>query len=132
MTLGSARIGAFVATTDAARAIRFYRDTLGLRLVLDDRFALIFDANGTSLRIQKVASFTPQPFTALGWEVDDITAAIEGLVARGVTMGRFDGMAQDERGVWTTENGDRIAWFRDPDGNMLSLAQYAGGHRPPT
>ena len=123
--LGHARIGAFVATTDAARAIRFYRDVVGLRLVLDDRFAVIFDANGTTLRIQKVEAFTPQPFTTLGWEVDDIAATIDGLVARGVTMARFDGLPQDERGVWTTENGDRIAWFRDPDGNTLSLAQYA-------
>ena len=88
----------------------------------DDSFAVVFDAGGTELRLQRVRELTPHPFTALGWIVDDIGAQVRALVARGVTFERYDFMTQDELGIWSTP-GAKVAWFKDPDGNLLSLAQ---------
>jgi catechol 2,3-dioxygenase-like lactoylglutathione lyase family enzyme len=124
-TLDSATVTAFVATTDAKRAAKFYRDVLGLRLVSDEPVALVFDANGTMLRIQKIEKLTPQPFTALGWWVADIRATISSLVARGVTFERYPWAEQDSLGIWLAPSGARVAWFKDPDGNILSLTQDA-------
>jgi catechol 2,3-dioxygenase-like lactoylglutathione lyase family enzyme len=118
---------AFGATSDVPRAIRFFGETLGLRLVVDDPFALVFDANGTELRLQKVSAVTPPPYTVLGWRVRDLAAVIDALTAQGVTMERFPGMPQDERGVWRAPSGSSLAWFRDPDGNLLSLADTPAG-----
>jgi len=117
------KVMAFVATRDVVRARAFYQGTLGLRVVSDDDFALALDAGGTMLRVQKVAELSPHPFTALGWEVADIGATIDALGARGVEFARFPGLDQDPRGVWVSPSGARIAWFRDPDGNTLSLTQ---------
>ena len=114
---------AFVATLDASRAGRFYEDVLGLDLVEDTAFALIFDANGTSLRIQKVAELKPTSHTVLGWRVPDIRTAIETLAARGVKFERFEGMLHDELGVWTSPSGSQVAWLKDPDGNLASLTK---------
>lgn len=121
--LGKNSVVAFVATTQASVARSFYEGALGLRVLSDDPFALVCDANGTTLRIQKVDSLRPQSFTVLGWEVKDIASSIDGLVARGVRFERFDGMDQDERGVWAAPSGARVAWFKDPDGNTLSLTE---------
>jgi catechol 2,3-dioxygenase-like lactoylglutathione lyase family enzyme len=121
--LGSRDIVAFVATTDADKARAFYGEVLGLRLIADDGFALVFDANGTMLRVVKVRDFAPLPFTVLGWHVDDIAAAARGLASAGVTFERFPGMEQDALGVWTSPGGSKVAWFKDPDGNTLSLSQ---------
>jgi predicted enzyme related to lactoylglutathione lyase len=115
---------AFVATRDGARARRFYEKTLGLTVISDDDFALVLDANGTMLRVQKVASFTPHRFTTLGWDVSDITAVVDELTARGLKFEMYPGMEQDERGVWRAPGGGRVAWFKDPDGNTLSLTQF--------
>ncbi len=115
---------AFVATRDSERAKAFYRDTLGLRLVSDDSFAVVFDANGTMLRVTKVKEFEPMKFTVLGWEVPDIVAAVKELVKAGVRFERYGSfMKQDKLGIWDAPGGGRIAWFKDPDGNTLSLAQ---------
>lgn len=122
--LTRSKLMAFVATRDGARARAFYEGTLGLRVISDDDFALALDAGGTMLRVQKIGEFAPQPFTALGWEVADIAATIDALRARGIVFERFPGLAQDERGVWVAPgSGARIAWFKDPDGNTLSLTQ---------
>jgi catechol 2,3-dioxygenase-like lactoylglutathione lyase family enzyme len=121
--LGNSRLVAFVATKDGARARHFYGETLGLKILSDDPYALVVDAQGTSLRIQKVGTLRPQSFTVLGWQVSDITAIIDRLAKHGVKFQRFDGMEQDERGVWTSPSGARVAWFRDPDGNTLSLTE---------
>jgi catechol 2,3-dioxygenase-like lactoylglutathione lyase family enzyme len=115
---------AFAATRDAVRARRFYEDVLGLRLISDEPWALVFDANGTMLRLQKVDSFTPQPFTTLGWRVLDIRAVSEALQQRGLRFERYPGFDQDELGIWTAPGGGRVAWFKDPDGNTLSLTQF--------
>lgn len=121
--LGSSDVIAFVATTQPERALEFYRDMLGLTFVADDGFALTFDANGTPLRIAKVARMTPAPATVLGWRVKDIAAAVAGLAGRGVRFERYDGLDQNASGVWRSPGGGKVAWFRDPDGNVLSLTE---------
>ena len=111
---------AFVATADAEAAVVFYRDVLGLTFVADDPFAVVFDLNGTALRIAKVESVTPAPQAVLGWEVDDIEATVRGLGEKGVKFERYAQLEQDDLGIWTSP-GARVAWFKDPDGNTLSL-----------
>ena len=118
------KIICFVATRDAASARKFYEGTLGLRCVHEDPFAIVFDVGGTMLRVQKVQDLTPATYTALGWEVADIAAAIRELTKKGVRFERFPGMPQDELGAWTSPAGAKIAWFKDPDGNTLSLTQF--------
>jgi len=122
--LGKQTLVAFVATTNAPRALAFYERTLGLSLVSSDPYALVFAANGLTIRVQKVESFQPQPFTALGWVVDDIDAVVAELMQREVACERFPGMDQDAQGVWASPSGARIAWFKDPDGNVLSLTEF--------
>ena len=118
------KVMAFIATRDGARARAFYEGTLGLPVTSDDDFALALDAGGTMVRLQKVGDFAPHPFTALGWEVADLAATIDALRARGIVFARFPGLDQDDRGVWVSpSSGARIAWFKDPDGNTLSLTQ---------
>ena len=120
----TARIMAFVGTRDAARARQFYRDTLGLTLVEENSFALVFDSDGIMLRVTNVHELNPAPYTVLGWEVPDIAASVRELTAAGIVFSRFPGMTQDDDGVWTSPGGARIAWFQDPDGNVLSLTQF--------
>jgi len=123
--LGRETIMTFVATLDGARARAFYEGVLGLEVTSDDDFALALavDGAGTMLRIQKVASFRPHPFTALGWQVKDIEGTVNELGRRGVAFQRFEGLEQDDAGIWTAPSGTRVAWFKDPDGNVLSLSQ---------
>jgi|SRR5947208_4780262 len=122
--LGSAPIIACVATAQPEVARSFYRETLGLPLIGEDQFALTFDANGTMLRLQIVETFTPQPFTVLGWAVRDIAQTVRELAARGVAFHRYGFMQQDDLGIWSAPSGARVAWFPDPDGNTLSLTQF--------
>jgi hypothetical protein len=96
---------------------------LGLALVADEPFALVFDLAGTMLRIAKVEQLVPQPHTVLGWIVEDISTAVAGLRAQGVEPARYPGMEQDELGIWRSPGGALLTWFRDPDGNTLSLTQ---------
>jgi len=114
---------AFVATANAGRAKSFYADTLGLSLVNEGPFALEFDANGTALRIAIVESVSPAQHTVLGWRVGDIDSVIDSLASNSVTFERIDGMEQDARGVWESPGGAKVAWFKDPDGNTLSLTE---------
>jgi catechol 2,3-dioxygenase-like lactoylglutathione lyase family enzyme len=122
--LDSCDVIAFVATADPAHAREFYENFLGLRFVADEPFALVFDAHGIMLRIAKVREVTVVPFTVLGWKVPNIEAAVTELNARGVRFQRYGGMPQDEFGVWVSPSGAKIAWFKDPDGNTLSLTQF--------
>ena len=115
----------FIATADAECAKTFYRDRLGLPLLHDGGYALVFDANGTQLRIQRVDKVAPHPYTALGWEVEDIVATVRALAAAGVATARFPSLPLDDDGIWSTPDGARVAWLRDPDGNTLSLSQPA-------
>ena len=124
--LAPSDIIAFVATSDAARARAFYEGTLGLTFVEDEPYALVFDAHGIMLRIQKVEHVTVRSGTALGWRVTNIAAAVRALAANGVTFERYEGMGQDELGVWHSGTA-KVAWFKDPDGQTLSLTQFDSG-----
>ena len=119
--LGNCDIATFIASSDPEKAREFYGDKLGLNFVSEDQFALVFDANGTTLRVQKVKEISPHPYTSLGWHVPEIESAIRDLEKRGVQFERFEGFGQDELGIVTFPNGNKVAWFKDPDGNMLSL-----------
>ena len=122
--LGKFDLMAFTPTIDATRAVEFYRDTLGLPLISQDPFAAVFDAHGINLRVTPVPKpFTPQPFTALGWKVPDITLSVKELAAAGVNFERYI-PDQDELGIWAAPGGAKVAWFKDPDGNILSLTQF--------
>jgi len=115
---------AFVATRDPVQAKAFYRDTLSLRLVSEELpFALVFDLYGVMLRVTVVKDLKPAGYTILGWQVPDIVTAAKALQKAGVRFERYPGMEQDESGVWTSPSGAKVAWFKDPDGNTLSLSQ---------
>ncbi len=122
--LAHSQVIAFASTTDLARARSFYEATLGLPLVEENAYACVFDADGTMLRITAVAEVAHPGYTVLGWRVTDVGETVARLEAVGVTFMRYDGMDQDAHGVWTTPNGDRVAWFTDPDENVLSLTQF--------
>jgi predicted enzyme related to lactoylglutathione lyase len=122
--LNNAKIISFTATKNAAAAKEFYENVVGLKLLYDDLFAIVFDANGTMLRIQKVNEYNPAQFTVLGWDVQDINKIVDGLTGKGVAFSRYEGMDQDDRNIWTAPGGAKIAWFKDPDGNTLSLTQF--------
>lgn len=122
--LGSTKIVAFVPTRDAKKAKSFYEGLLGLRFVSEDRFAVVLDANGISVRVSNVPEFKPHPFTILGWEVSEIEKVVSGLEARGVHFEKYGFEGQDQQGVWTAPTGDKVAWFKDPDGNILSVSQH--------
>jgi len=121
--LEKATITAFVATADPARSKTFYRDTLGLRLTSDDEFAVVFDCAGIDLRVQKVERVQPHPFTALGWHVPDVRKIVRDLATRGVAFERYPFLKQDDIGVWQAPSGAKVAWFKDPDGNLLSVTE---------
>jgi catechol 2,3-dioxygenase-like lactoylglutathione lyase family enzyme len=123
--LSDQSIISFVATSDPDRAKKFYRDTLGLRLVSEEMpFALVFDAHGTMLRVTIVKKVISAGYTVLGWQVPNIVAAAKALSEAGVRLERYHGMQQDELGIWSSPSGARIAWFKDADGNTLSISQH--------
>jgi catechol 2,3-dioxygenase-like lactoylglutathione lyase family enzyme len=124
MSLGQCEVMAFVATVQPEKARAFYCDVLGLPLEEDSPFAIVVRAANASVRIQKVRRHTPFPYTALGWKVDDIAASVRQLLAKGVQLQRIEGVPQDELGVWTSPSGAKVCWFKDPDGNVLSLTQF--------
>ena len=119
-----AKAATFIITRDRERARKFYGEILGFKQVSEDDFAVVFDLNGTKLRIATVKDHQPQRHTVLGWEVPDIVAAVKTLKAKGVAFNIYEGFGQDELGIWTAPGTtSRVAWFLDPDGNNLSLAQ---------
>jgi catechol 2,3-dioxygenase-like lactoylglutathione lyase family enzyme len=123
--LGGQRIIAFVATRDPARAKEFYRDTLGLELAAEQLpFALVFDAHGIMLRVTVVKELISAPYTVLGWRVGNIAEAARKLRAAGVHFERYPGIPQDEQAIWTSPDGAKVAWFKDPDGNTLSITEF--------
>jgi catechol 2,3-dioxygenase-like lactoylglutathione lyase family enzyme len=124
--LGTSKLVAFVATTDSNKARAFYEGVLGLWLVEDQQpFALVFDANGTMLRVTAVQKHNPAPFTVLGWGVESIKDTVERLTAAGVEFQRYPGINDDDpNGIWIAPGGAQVAWFKDPDGNVLSVTQF--------
>jgi catechol 2,3-dioxygenase-like lactoylglutathione lyase family enzyme len=121
--LGDADVVAFVASSDLEEAGRFYGEVLGFRLLEASEFAKAYDANGTPLRVTLVERVALAPYTVLGWRVANIAATIRALREAGVVFKRYDGMTQDENDVWIAPGGSHVAWFADPDGNILSLQQ---------
>jgi catechol 2,3-dioxygenase-like lactoylglutathione lyase family enzyme len=124
--LGDAPLVAFVSTADPDACRTFYAERLGLEFVADEPYALVFEAPNAMLRIAKVEEVSPTLGTVLGWEVEDVASAVASLSADGVEFLFYDDLPQDERGVATFPDGARIAWFPDPDGNVLSLSEFSG------
>ena len=123
--LNDKKIVAFLPTTDFDKARAFYEGTLGLRFVHNDGFAMVLDANGTMIRVSKVGpDFKPAMFTILGWEVSEIESVVAAMTAKGVAFERFSFFEQDDLGIWTAPSGDKVAWFKDPDGNTLSVSEH--------
>ena len=122
--LSNAKLTAFIPTRDADLARAFYETTLGLEFLQDNGFALVMDSNGTAIRITRVPEFTPFPFTLLGWETPDIENRVAELEEKGVQFLHFSQVNQDPAGIWTAPSGARVAWFKDPDGNILSVSQH--------
>jgi catechol 2,3-dioxygenase-like lactoylglutathione lyase family enzyme len=121
--LSDKKLKAFIPTIHPEKAKIFYKDVLGLTLLSEDNYALEFNANGTLLRITTVDRLNPHPFTVLGWNVDNIAFVIESLVSNGVVFERYDFFEQDKLGIWTSPSGAKVAWFKDTDGNLLSLTE---------
>ena len=122
--LGSMKIVAFVPIKDSEKARSFYEGVVGLRFVKDDGFALVFDANGIMVRAAQMKDFTPAQFTVLGWQVYEIENVVRDLQKKGVHFEIFGFFQQDELGIWTAPTGDKVAWFKDPDGNILSVSEH--------
>lgn len=122
--LNAAKIIAFVPIRDGKKSRSFYEGVLGLRFISDDPFALVMESNGVMVRLAKVPKFTPAGFTVMGWEVSAIEKTVSALQKKGVSFEKFSGMPQDELGIWSSPSGAKVAWFKDPDGNILSLSQH--------
>ena len=125
--LTGAKLIAFGATTDGARAAAFYASVLGLSVRYEDDFAVSLESGGIELRLQKVERFAPQPFTVLGWQVPSVADVVAQLGRQGISLEHYPWLDQDPSGVWLAPSGARVAWFKDPDGNLLSVAQYPAG-----
>lgn len=124
--LASSKIIGFVPTKDSAKARDFYEGRLGFQFVSDDQFALVMKAGETMIRIAKARDFTPAIYTVMGWEVKDIEKIVAWLAGRGVVFEKYPFVQDQKHGIWTTPNGDKVAWFKDPDGNVLSVSQHQG------
>jgi catechol 2,3-dioxygenase-like lactoylglutathione lyase family enzyme len=122
--LTSGKMIGFVPTTDSKRARDFYEGKLGFQFVSDDQFALVMRAGDNMVRIAKAGKFSPAPYTVLGWEVTKIEDEVRTLVGRGVVFEKYPFVEDQETGIWVTPNGDKVAWFKDPDGNVLSLSEH--------
>jgi catechol 2,3-dioxygenase-like lactoylglutathione lyase family enzyme len=122
--LAAGKLIGFVPTTDSSRSREFYEGRLGFKFVSDDQFALVMQAGESIIRIVKGAKFTPAQYTVMGWEVTNIEATVKWLTERGVIFEKYPFVQDQKHGIWTTPNGDKVAWFKDPDGNVLSLSQH--------
>jgi len=117
------KLKAFIPTTKPKQAKQFYQDTLGLKLNFETDYSMQFEGKQSLLMITTVESFEPQPFTVLGWNVSDIETEIRSLSKLGVELETYDSLEQDNLGIWTAPSKAKIAWFKDPDGNLLSLTE---------
>ena len=122
--LGKYDLMAFVATSAPARARDFYENILGLAVLRSDDFGVMYDVNGRRLRLSFVKEVQPAPNSVLCWVVPEIRGVIAALTVKEVVFERYEGMKQDVHAVWTSPDGTQVAWFKDPDGNVLSLAQF--------
>lgn len=121
--LGSATITALVGTMKPEMSKAFYEDTLGLKFIADDTYAMIFEGKNAHVRVSRVPAVMPAQYAVLAFTVDDIDKAVDGLTAKGVVFARFGFFVQDAKGIWTAPDGTKVAWFHDPDLNLLSVVQ---------
>jgi catechol 2,3-dioxygenase-like lactoylglutathione lyase family enzyme len=122
--LTTGKMVGFLTTTDYEKARAFYETTLGFEFVSLDQFALALRAGPNMIRISKSETFKPAQGTVLGWEADDIRAVVEWLLSRGVVTEKYAFVPDQELGIWTAPSGDQVAWFKDPDGNVLSISHH--------
>jgi catechol 2,3-dioxygenase-like lactoylglutathione lyase family enzyme len=122
--LAVGKVVGFVPTKDSQAARAFYEGKLGFQFVSEDQYALVLRADQSTIRIAKGQNFTPAPYTVLGWEVLNIRAVVTWLKERGVILENYPFVQDRELGIWTTPAGDQVAWFKDPDGNVLSVSQH--------
>ena len=122
--LNSAKLVGFLFTTDYDKARDFFEKKLGFEFVSQDQFALVVKAGEHNIRISKASKFTPQQGTVLGWEVSDIVAVVKWLASRGVQTEKYPFVPDKELGIWNAPGGAKVAWFKDPDGNVLSVGQH--------
>ena len=124
--LSAGKMVGFVITTDYDKARAFYEGKLGFDFVSLDQFALVMQAGDNKIRIVKLPTFNPLQGTVLGWEVDDVEAVVRWLLDRGVATEKYGFVPDQELGIWTAPSGDKVAWFKDPDGNVLSISHHVG------
>jgi catechol 2,3-dioxygenase-like lactoylglutathione lyase family enzyme len=122
--LSSGKLIGFLFTTDYDRARDFFVNKLGCEFLSQDQFALVVNLSGSMIRISRIPDFTPAKGTVLGWEVKNIEAIADWLTTQGVTLERYPFIQDQERGIWTTPDGSKVAWFKDPDGNILSVSEH--------
>jgi catechol 2,3-dioxygenase-like lactoylglutathione lyase family enzyme len=122
--LTTGKMVGFLLTKDYGKAREFYEGNLGFTFVDLDQFALVMRAGANLVRIVKAAEFTPLRSTVLGWEMSDVEAVVGWLAGQGVQTEKYPWVADKERGIWVTPGGDKVAWFKDPDGNVLSVSQH--------
>ena len=122
--LASGKMAGFIITTDYDQARAFYEGKLGFEFISLDQFALVVKAGGHHIRISKAPNFIPLQSTVLGWEVEDVEAAVAWLAERGVATEKYPFVQDKDRGIWTTPDGNKVAWFKDPDGNVLSVSRH--------
>ena len=123
--LGNATVTALVGAMHKDASTAFYRDTLGLKFVRDDGFAAVFQGKNATVRVSRVPAIAPAAYAVLAFEVDDIDTTVDGLTAKGVVFQRYGFFVQDAKGVWAAPDGTKVAWFHDPDLNLLSVVQHA-------
>jgi catechol 2,3-dioxygenase-like lactoylglutathione lyase family enzyme len=123
--LSAEKLIGFAATAKPSEAKEFYERALGLKLIEDSPYALVFAAGATTIRVQKVQAVMVSGYTVLGWQVGNIDSTVRELSARGVKFQKYEGLPQEETGIWRTPDGSGVAWFRDPDGNTLSITEFA-------
>lgn len=122
--ISSGKLMGFLATHDYERAKQFFVGKLGAKFVSQDQFALAVEIGGHQIRVVKIPDFAPVKWTVLGWEVTDVTATVKWLAERGVSTEKYPFVADKELGIWEAPSGAKVAWFKDPDGNVLSVSQH--------
>jgi catechol 2,3-dioxygenase-like lactoylglutathione lyase family enzyme len=123
--LSSAKLIGFIPIKDYDAARAFYEGKLQCEFVSHDQYALVLRAGPHMIRVVKLPNYTPLQATILGWEVPDVPAAVQWLASRGVATEKYPWVSDKETGIMTFPNGDKVAWFKDPDGNVLSVSQHS-------
>ena len=125
------KIMAFIPSANLTRSRRFYETTLGMKVLYQDDFAIALESGGIMIRVTRVGKFIPYQFTVFGWEVVDIEASAKKLEAKKIALQHYDLPNQNDQGIWTAPGGEKVAWFLDSDGNVLSLTQFPTKSRKP-